>query len=495
MRPSLSALLLTSSSLLLLTSGESPIEHSRRMKVWPQGKWQEITQTEFDVNHRDQPSYLLDGFGVPFPQLRMGHAATMWERQKQMMMFGGMTAGGQMAEPMNDLWQLDIAKRQWRLLLPQADTRPPVRVYHTMFQHEHVTYVFGGATFSGPEWQDGNNRTATYLGDFWAFDPTVGMQGAWKEIGKTMVGLPSARHSMSVSSWEGHYLLFGGQTLAGSTNDLYEYLVEPGPFEETTFFSGSWRKLSPSGGLPMARSAHTTTILDDGTMFLFGGQHNETFFLDDLWRFQLPGWNGALDDDCSKDWINCTNETTNATNGIWTQLSSVGCGANPAGPKGIWPKADSWWHCSEGLTPPARSGHIATRAYLQGSGPSPYGAMVVFGGRTSWADYSNSVWVYYRNRWREHSVYCIDPIDHASPDQIGRQSQCIERGQYEDHARPTGRWRFSVAAYHNRSQENAYHGTELYVFGGGACTLGGDPLSDIRGTAGDGLNDLWVYHV
>lgn len=452
--------------LLYTTYGDDPIERERREGRWPFGKWKDLTNTNVLQNH-ELPSHLQQQLGYPFPSARLGHASTMWEYQRKMMLFGGATAGAGQAvvEPLDDLWQFDIDKTEWRELQPDS-ARPSGRVYHTMFQFHHWTFLFGGATFSGPEWESSSETQEVY-GDLWLFDPTIGLQGSWKNITSSALGLPSARHSMSVTSWNGNFFFFGGSTATGASNQLFLYQ----PDEDTIGTGGSashWVLLTPGGEPPLARAAHSTAMLHDGNMYLFGGQHNNTYLLGDLWKYHLQA-------------------------NTWTQLESVGCKPNPTGPTGIWHTIDEYWLCGEG--PPPRSGHQASPALYHAAGPSPYGAMVVLGGRLGENEYSNSVWVYHPgvNRWQEHSIYCLG--SQSSLALTGRRDQCVEHGQHDDRTRPSPRWRFSMAAYHNRTEVSAYHGTQLYLFGGVAGTYGGWLNMDVTGTAAHGLGDLWAYHV
>jgi len=392
-----------------------------------------------------------------------------------MILFGGATAGGHQALPMNDLWEFDIVKHEWKELLPEGPT-PVGRAYHTMFQFHHWSFIFGGATFSGPDWEYGSTAaSATYYGDFWVYDPTIGLRGVWKKLAEGASGMPTARHSMSTGFQNGNAYVFGGDSAAGVLNDLYMYTPD-----ESDITQGVWQqlistgsRLGPAGTLPLPRSAHSAVILDDSNMYVYGGQHNSTYFLGDLWKYDLP-----------------LNE--------WVQVQSIGCGANPTGPTGYRPyqTPDMVWTCGSG--PTARSGHAASPVLMSGSGPSIYGAMVVMGGRIGPTSYENTVWFYHRgkNVWQERSAYCEGILDHNALDTRGRQTQCINRDTHQDRVRPQARWRHTIIPYHNRTQESAYYGTQIYMFGGSSATYGAlDNGWSVESNQVRGMKDLWIYHV
>merc|ERR1712224_890653 len=103
-------------SLALLLLGEygrceDPVDAVRRQGLWPQGKWQDLTRTHLHLG-QDSPDHLMAHEGYRYPPLRLGAAATMWEAQRKMVMFGGVGAGtsehGPDVNPLNDLWQFQL---------------------------------------------------------------------------------------------------------------------------------------------------------------------------------------------------------------------------------------------------------------------------------------------------------------------------------------------------------------------------------------------------
>jgi len=151
----------------------------------------------------------------------------------------------------NSCLQLDLERFQWREILPEGP-KPVGRSYHTMFQFQHLTFIFGGASFSGPDFEytlsnaSCPSSCATVYGDFWVYDPTIGMNGVWKNLGSLAThpgsGMPSPRHSASTGFQNGVAYVFGGNTGYGTTSEMYKYI--PDEFDAT---QGVWAAVTQTG--------------------------------------------------------------------------------------------------------------------------------------------------------------------------------------------------------------------------------------------------------
>jgi hypothetical protein len=85
--------------------------------------------------------------GVP-PE-RRGHAATYVASTETVLIFGGMT-GGMQGAPLDDVWELDLAARQWRSVQGAGKKRaeaegPGGRYDHTAVAAGDQILIFGGA--------------------------------------------------------------------------------------------------------------------------------------------------------------------------------------------------------------------------------------------------------------------------------------------------------------------------------------------------------------
>ena len=111
-----------------------------------------------------------------------------------------------------------------------------------------------------------------------------GVTATWVELsssGNTPVGRQG--HSMVVLD-DGTAVMFG-QAADGAEHDIYKLTVSG-----TT---ATWAELSSSGDTPESRYYHTMTVLPDGTTVMFGGYTYPTY-LDDMYKLIVSGTTATL---------------------------------------------------------------------------------------------------------------------------------------------------------------------------------------------------------
>ena len=131
------------------------------------------------------------------PIKRCLHTAAFHPAERQMIVFGGQSAG-----PLNDLWIFDLSTNSWSQAA--ADNPPSGRFFTTSFVGSSGSFVvFGGSTSAG-----NTNQT-------WSYD--FGRQ-QWNQL--EIPNPPSPRHSMmGTLVAEDRLIIFGG-TGSGFLNDV-----------------------------------------------------------------------------------------------------------------------------------------------------------------------------------------------------------------------------------------------------------------------------------
>ena len=200
------------------------------------------------------------------PAPRAGHTAVYDAAGGRMILFGGRSAGGDLA----DTWALDLTPgaEAWAQLQP-AGSLPTARSSHT------AVYDAGGQRmilFAGVS-------KGQFLADTWALDLTPGAE-TWQALSPSG-GPPPARagHTAVYDAANGRMILFAGVGSGSLLADLWALDLASG--------AEAWSLITPGGAPPPARRSHTAVY--DGVrlrMLLFGGV-GQGAFLDDLWALDL----------------------------------------------------------------------------------------------------------------------------------------------------------------------------------------------------------------
>jgi len=193
-----------------------------------------------------------------WPAARSDHAMVYDSRNRELMLFGGKASDGYL----DDVWLYDVENEEWRVVTRSGDW-PSARDKHAMVYDTDrgVVVLFGG--------YDGSQR----LADTWEWNCEL---RSW--IDRTGEGTsPDPRHSqaMAYDRRQKKTLLFSGMVYGSKPSDTWEW----------DGATGRWTELSPAGGSPPGRGAHSLAFdSSTGRIILFGGdfageKHG------DLWEF------------------------------------------------------------------------------------------------------------------------------------------------------------------------------------------------------------------
>jgi len=231
-----------------------------------------------DDTHNDVWALSLDGapawtelvHDATRPPVRGGAGDGYDAAHHRMMVFGGSSETGGFR---NDTWVLDLTSTPvWSPVAPQGPL-PAGRYWHASAwddAHDQLV-VYGG--FNG----DSNAP----LADLWTLSFSGGIP-TWSEI--TPPGpAPGGRMltPMVYDSGRDRFLLMLGYNGAQDLQDVWELRLSPAP---------AWRKLSPAGTPPSARSGHMCVYdpVGDRVLLFAGGD-----YLNDLWALDLANGDGT----------------------------------------------------------------------------------------------------------------------------------------------------------------------------------------------------------
>jgi N-acetylneuraminic acid mutarotase len=219
-----------------------PAEH--RMYVFGGMGADGVSDELWAYDARSRVWQLLTSEG-PTPPARQEHAAVWDPVRRQMLVFGGVSPDG----PLADLWSYDPSSATWTQLT--AGDGPVRRIRHGAAwdsEHERML-VFGG--YGGPELGD-------YLNDLWSYDPTT---GRWEELATTDGPRPPVR-SMLRAVWAGDRLLILGGYFGG-----VDYLGDVWAYDPET---DGWEEMDASVSFPTPRAA-PSAVWDGERVLVFGG--------------------------------------------------------------------------------------------------------------------------------------------------------------------------------------------------------------------------------
>ncbi|KAM7506258.1 hypothetical protein LguiB_005162 [Lonicera macranthoides] len=193
--------------------------------------------------------------GPPSP--RLGHTSTVVG--DSMFVIGGRAGPTNI---LNDVWVLEAAKSQWRLLPCTGCAFPP--------RHRHVAAVVGSKIYVFGGIHDDVISSSLYVFDTHNLEwNKIPIQGEW----------PCARHSHSLVSNGCRLFMFGGYDGEKVLGDLYSFDVQ----------TCLWKEEKTGGGTPYARFSHSMFVYKN-YIGIIGGcpirQHYQELSLLDL-RYSL----------------------------------------------------------------------------------------------------------------------------------------------------------------------------------------------------------------
>lgn len=183
--------------------------------------------------------------GASAPVGRYAHASCLIGNK--VYIYGGRGANGAV---LTDLWELDIEKWFWKLMI-SSTAPPPPRFAHTLTAVGGQLLVFGG-------W---DGRVAR--DDVWVFDR---VKGTWSRPRVTGTP-PSARagHAAALDVRAGRLLVFGGASY--DSDRVPTYLRDT---IELDLVAMNWSRPRVTGDYPAARTSAATATLAN-VLVLFGG--------------------------------------------------------------------------------------------------------------------------------------------------------------------------------------------------------------------------------
>ncbi len=196
------------------------------------------------------------------PSARFVPAMAYDPKTDRVIMFGGRSADVRL----NDTWAYDSTANAWSEMKP-AGPLPAERGGHEMVYDPPSGRIimFGGRTGSV-----GEDASAVYLNDTWAYDPAA---NAWTDVNPSGP-LPYARifPRMAYDPSSHRVIMFGGSEYFGNS-------TAPTQFNDTWAYdpvANTWTELSPSGTPPPPDSEGLVYDPSTGLMITLGGQTNDS---------------------------------------------------------------------------------------------------------------------------------------------------------------------------------------------------------------------------
>ncbi|XP_060516603.1 F-box only protein 42 [Cylas formicarius] len=203
---------------------------------------------------------------------RYSHTAVVHENS--MYIFGGCTCA---MTTFNDLWRLDLSKRQWIRPLTMG-TYPSPKACSSLIKYKNSLVLFGGWTYppSYPLYQSWHLFNELHVYDIVA--------NRWTCISTVNTPPPVAGHSASVvGEW---MIIFGGLQKPNTavhcekSNDIWKLNLE----------TWTWHKQEVQGGAkPFGRFGQTQVILDECNLLILGGSGGPTMQYCDGWVLNMSG--------------------------------------------------------------------------------------------------------------------------------------------------------------------------------------------------------------
>jgi len=196
---------------------------------------------------------------VPNPSARV-HATFVLNPSKEgeVLIFGGEYFNGEQTFVYNDLFRLNLEKREWKQI--SSPNTPPPRCSHQACVFKNYLYLFGGE-FTSPS----QNQFYHYR-DLWRLNLD---NYSWEQM-KDVKGGPSARSGHRMVIWKHKLILFGG---------FYDTLTEIKYFNDLHILdldNHKWQKVEFNFAqvVPPPRSGFQMAIFEN-TLFIYGGYSKE----------------------------------------------------------------------------------------------------------------------------------------------------------------------------------------------------------------------------
>ncbi|MGQ0796780.1 MAG: Kelch repeat-containing protein [Methanobacteriota archaeon] len=203
------------------------------------------------------------------PRFRFWHALAYDGAKDRVVLYGGATIFTRSPEPVDETWAFDLESAQWTLMSPSP--KPP-RLYGHGMSYDPVsgrTVLFGGFTSIPSPFPGGGG----VVDQTWSYD-----LGADTWTPRSQAAPPSARwgHAMTYVPDADRIVLFGGNTLLGSSDETWSY-------DEA---ADTWTNLNPPVR-PIPRYGHAMAYdVQSKRLILFGGGPLGGLF-GDTWSYDV----------------------------------------------------------------------------------------------------------------------------------------------------------------------------------------------------------------
>ncbi|XP_023017017.2 F-box only protein 42 isoform X1 [Leptinotarsa decemlineata] len=209
---------------------------------------------------------------APTIQKRYSHNAVVHENS--MFIFGGCTCT---MTTYNDLWRLDLSKRQWIRPLAMGNYPSP-KACSSLVKHGDTLILFGGWAYppSYPLYQSWHLFNELHVYDI--------IGNRWTSVTTLNTPPPVAGHSVSIiGEW---MIVFGG--LQKPSNAVH--CEKSNEIWKLNLNSWSWHKQAvESGPKPNGRFGQIQVVLDDENLLILGGSGGPKFHYCDCWLLNMSG--------------------------------------------------------------------------------------------------------------------------------------------------------------------------------------------------------------
>lgn len=194
---------------------------------------------------------------------RYSHSSCYFDRS--MFVFGGCTATG---TTFNDLWQFDLATRQW--IRPLAvGTYPTPKACASLVAYKDTLILFGGWSHPTPY---PLHQAARFFNQLHIYCPLV---SRWSQVMPSNSPPGKAGHGSSIIG--DAMIVFGGSYQLISCNEVWAL----------DLLYMNWTLKDIQGVKPYARYGHSQLVLDDKHILILGGCGGSNMQFNDAWMLSM----------------------------------------------------------------------------------------------------------------------------------------------------------------------------------------------------------------
>lgn len=198
------------------------------------------------------------------PKRRSNHISFIYD--ESLYIFGGMDIN---EGKMNDLYSLPLTSGfdnpKWKIV-ETVGIIPEALCYHSGVVYDVNLYVFGG-----------ENRKGEATNDLYILNIK---EKKWEKRLFSEKEIPNLMgHTANFSNKIISIIIFGGFSHGKYLNNIHYFDIAKNEW--------SFENYDGKANLPRGRIGHTSTLVNDKFLYVFGGQTNDGLYLNDLWKFNL----------------------------------------------------------------------------------------------------------------------------------------------------------------------------------------------------------------